>query len=389
MPAPVIDVSAAEDPRDIVHRAVQSLAEGKLVVFPTETVYVVAAGAQNELAVQRLAELRKASSPHPLTMALRSAVEAMDYVPNMTPLGARLARRCWPGPVILEVPDQHPESVVRRLPPAIHKAFCPQGSLRLRVPAHPLIAAVQKLISGPLAISAANMLGEPEATTAQQAAQLVGGEVDLILDDGKSRFGQSSSVVRVDEQGLHLLRGGVITELNLRRLASWMVVLVCTGNTCRSPMAEMLMRKRLAAKLGCSLADLEDHGVGVMSAGVAAGPGGRAAAEAIEIMKEHDLDLSLHETQPLTDRVVRFADLILTMTRGHRDAVISQWPEAADRVKLISNERGDVSDPIGGPTELYRRCAQQMDEYLADWLEQLNIEKLPPTGSLETGPHGN
>lgn len=369
MPAPVIDVSAAEDPRDIVHRAVQSLAEGKLVVFPTETVYVVAAGAQNELAVQRLAELRKASSPHPLTMALRSAVEAMDYVPNMTPLGARLARRCWPGPVILEVPDQHPESVVRRLPPAIHKAFCPHGSLRLRVPAHPLIAAVQKLISGPLAISAANMLGEPEATTAQQAAQLVGGEVDLILDDGKSRFGQSSSVVRVDEQGLHLLRGGVITELNLRRLASWMVVLVCTGNTCRSPMAEALFRDLVKER-----ADYQ-----ISSAGVAAAPGMPASKHTAGILKERGIDLSSFQSRMLDQELLDHATHVFAMSSHHMAAIADEFPDHADKVYLVSEFaaedalRGrDVSDPFGQGRAAYEETLRSLEKMLPSLLAYID-----------------
>ena len=101
-----------------------------------------------------------------------------------------------------------------------------------------------------------------------------------------------------------------------------------------------------------------------MSAGLSAPPGGRAAAEAIQTMQERGLDLGPHESQPLSERLVRFADAIITMTRSHRDAILQHFPEAEPRVHPISHGAGDVADPIGGPLDLYRRCAEQLDAYL-------------------------
>src|SRR5438105_14319783 len=99
----VINVANAEDPRDVVHRAVQALAEGKLVAFPTETVYGLAASALSETAVERLLAVKGRAAGHPLTLAIKSADDALDYVPRLSPLGRRVARRCWPGPLTLVV----------------------------------------------------------------------------------------------------------------------------------------------------------------------------------------------------------------------------------------------------------------------------------------------
>ena len=134
------------------------------------------------------------------------------------------------------------------------------------------------------------------------------------------------------------------------------------------------MKKRIAERLKCPAAELEDRGIVVTSAGISAAPGGRAALEAIETLRERGLDLGQHESQPLSDRVVRFADVIIAMTRGHREAILQQWPEAEDRVHLISQGRGDVPDPIGGPLEQYRRCAEQLDAYVAEWVRKLPLE---------------
>jgi protein-tyrosine phosphatase len=105
--------------------------------------------------------------------------------------------------------------------------------------------------------------------------------------------------------------------------------------------------------------------------------GGQASAEAVETMLARGLDLAKHESQPLSERLVRFADLILTMTRSHRDAILAQWPSVAARTHFVGRDGSDVSDPIGGPPELYGRCADQIDEYLAEWVAEIDTDSIP------------
>lgn len=369
----VIDIRSADDTRDVVHRAVQALVEGKLVAFPTETVYGVAASALNAQAVQRLIDAKHRPAGQPLTLAVQSADAAYDYVPDMCPLGQRLARRCWPGPVTLVVKDRHPDSLLTQLPATVQESVTLEGNLGLRVPAHPTILDVLRMLAGPLVLSSANRSGEPDAVTAEQLVENLGDDVQLVLDDGRSRYAQPSSVVRVDEHGFKLLREGVVSEQALRRLSSYMILFVCTGNTCRSPMAEALCRKLLSAKLDCPIEALEDRGILVVSAGVAAMMGGRAAPEAVQVLAQHGIDISRHETQPLTVQLVRNADVIFTMTRAHREAILNEWPEASERTKLLCRDRSDVADPIGGPYQLYQRCAQEIEAQLLEWINEIKI----------------
>ncbi len=369
----VIDVRSAQDARDVVHRAVQALAEGKLVAFPTETVYGLAASALDERAVLRLLAVKQRASGHALSLAVKSADAAFDYVPGLDPLGRRLARRCWPGPVTLVLPDNHPDSLIRQLPTSVQQSVVPGDMIGLRVPAHRLILDVLRLMPGPLALTSANRSGESDAITADEVVQSLQSDVDLVLDDGRSQFGQPSSVVQVRDNQLKVLRVGVVSESTLQRLASWLVLFVCTGNTCRSPMAEMICRKLIAEKLKCRLEELEDRGVIVMSAGVSAMAGTGATPEAVQVLADRGLDLSSHITQPLNDRLVRHADLILAMTQAHRQAIVARWPDAAERTFLLCGDHVDVADPIGGPRELYRSCADQIEAGIRRVLDEFNL----------------
>jgi protein-tyrosine phosphatase len=371
----VIDLRRTEDARDVVHRAVQALAEGRAVAFPTETDYVVAASARSEAASERLACLSAERPGEPrLSLALKSADEALDWAPRMSPLGQRLSRRCWPGPVTIIVGDDHPESLVHRLPAGVRKLITGSGKLRLRVPGHPMLADCMRMLAGPLVLAEpAHATDSPPVTAAEviQRCETAGATVSLVIDDGRARYAQPASTIEIDDAGFRIVHPGIVSEETLRRLSSLMVLFVCTGNTCRSPMAETLFRELVAERFGCRADEIERHGVVVASAGIAAWGGGKASTGALEAMRERGADLSGHESQPLTENLARQADMIWTMTASHRANILAQFPEVGGRVAMLSPDRHDVIDPIGGTLATYRKCAEQIREHLGRRLDTL------------------
>jgi len=373
MPPMVIDLRRTEDARDVVHRAVQALAEGRAVAFPTETDYVVAASARVPAALEKLLPLAPERGGEPrLALALKSADEALDWAPRITPVGRRIARRCWPGPVIMIVPDDHPESLVRQLPKAVRSGVVEQGRLRLRIPGHPMLADCMRMLAGPVILAEPAPAGTP-AVTADEVTAAAGDTLAIVLDDGRARYAQPASTIELVQDSFRVVRPGIVAEDTLRRLASLMVLFVCTGNTCRSPMAEALFRRLVADRLGCPPEEIERHGVVVASAGLAAWAGGPASPAAVDVVAEAGGDLTAHESQPLTESLVRQADVILTMTASHRAALLAQFPEAGGRVSVLSPDRRDVIDPIGGSLEIYRACGRQIREHLLARLDTLGL----------------
>lgn len=360
----VMDWRIVADPSAVVDRAVATLARGRLVAFPTETVYGIAASVWAPEGVERLAQSKGRPESKLMTLALKGASEALDWVPGLGQAGRRLARRCWPGPVTLVCDGGLEGGLADSLSDAVRRRICPGRALGLRVPDHDAVLMVLERLPGPIVLTSANRSGEPEATTAAAVVDAIGDHLDLVVDDGPSRYGQASTVVRVAGDEWEVLRDGAMPRTMLERLAACMVLFVCTGNTCRSPLAEALFKKRLADRSNCTQDELPRRGYLVLSAGLAAMLGCQAAPEAVVAAREFGADLEKHVSRPATPGLLEQADYVVAMTRAHKQLLADACPQLGTRLRLLSPEGRDVADPIGHEQAVYRECARDISNHL-------------------------
>jgi protein-tyrosine phosphatase len=149
------------------------------------------------------------------------------------------------------------------------------------------------------------------------------------------------------------------------------VLFVCTGNTCRSPLAEALCKRMLADRLGCEPGELEGRGFAVRSAGVMAYPGDPAARPAVEVAAEMRADLAAHRSRPVNPELLAGATDVVAMTAGHVAMLAARFPHLGPPAVLLGGA-DDLPDPIGGDADEYRACARviagNLDRLITGWL---------------------
>ena len=361
----VIKVAGDEDEKVSVaaEEAARALRKGLLVGFATETVYGVAAVATIAETMDRLREL-KSRPARPFSVHLGRPADAGRYVRHMPDAAERLIHKAWPGPVTLLVPTGgHLADPKLRRRAGLYERLCFEDTVGLRCPDERVACEMLRRVWLPVVAPSANRAGEPSPRTAEQVLDSLDGQIDLLIDSGPTRLGLDSTIVRCDADGWSVVREGVFRAAAVERMLKRKVLFVCTGNTCRSPMAAGLARNLVAERLGCRPAELAGKGVEVLSAGVFAGDGLPATDEAVAAAAERGADIAAHRSRKLTRQLIADADMVFCMTDSHVAETVRLAPELSANVRKLE-ARGDLPDPIGGGPAVYRTVAERIERAL-------------------------
>jgi len=352
METEVLKLDSASAFERSVRVAAEALAGGAVVGLVTDTVYGLVADRDNGEALGRLVALKRRPPEKPFTIMLSEAKDLERFDVVVPEAARKFADAFWPGALTLVLAGEGEET------------------LGFRVPAHAAASQVVGRSGVNVAAPSANPHGEAPALSAREVLDYFAGRIECGVDGGRASGGPASTVVAVIGDDWTILREGAISRREVRRALCRHIVFLCTGNTCRSPLAAALFERALADELGVEIEDIEEAGYAVESCGTSALSGALASEHSVETARRHGADLAGHRAQPLSGAIAARAERIYAMTASHADTVRGRFPEFASKVRLLDPD-GDITDPIGGELEEYRRIGERIWTLLTKLAEEM------------------
>lgn len=193
------EIIPADDPKSI-RRALEVLNKGGLVAFPTDTVYGLGALAFDGTAVESIYFAKDRPVEKAIPVLIGDSADLEKVATDVTDLVRRLASRFWPGPLTIIVPKT----------PALPAAVSATETVGVRIPDHPAAQALLRA-TGPMAVTSANISGQPSPSTALEVFEQLNGRMELIMDGGKTPGGVPSTLVDCTRSEIKILREGPIS----------------------------------------------------------------------------------------------------------------------------------------------------------------------------------
>ncbi len=362
MQTKVVKIDIAKPDMAKIKEAASLLDAGSLVAIPTETVYGIACRVRPD-SLTKLNNLKGRSPDKYYTLHIGQKEDVKKYVPTICIKAQKLIDNAWPGPltIVFELDNNNLSKQKNEFPDEVFNELYKDNSIGIRCCENQIASLLLQQTTNPVVAPSANITGRPPAIDAEGVLATFSGQIELVLDAGLCKYKKSSTVVKIGKNGLRILREGVYSRAELETTSQIKFLFVCTGNTCRSPMAKGIFSSSLAEKLRCDVDELDKIGYKVSSAGIMNLAGAAASPEAIKACAAKGIDIKAHRSTQLTQQLVNESDIIFAMGRMHCERVAALNIDAVKKCVLLA-ENTDVPDPIGRPQEVYNSCADIIEK---------------------------
>jgi len=358
-----LKVNPEKPSKKILTKAVKVLEEGGIIIYPTDTLYGFGTLLNSEESIKRVYEIKKREKNKPSSIMVKDFTQAELIAGRMTEIEKRRFELLLPGKITVVVKAKKKVEV---------PGFEDYDKIGFRIPDNDLCQELVNLTTHPISSSSVNLAGKKNLIDMHDIRREFQHKVDLVLDGGAVKSTKGSSVIDISSNPPSLLREGEISKEVLEKMIGtkikstinrkYTITFVCSGNICRSPIAEGILKRKLDI-------DALRGKVEINSAGTLRLPTSVASLKAVEVAADHGVNIENHLSRPVSKTIVDHANMIFCLAENHYDYFRKKYPADKDKIHLLKgfdnsgNFTGlSIDDPIGQNEEFYRRIYTEINE---------------------------
>lgn len=365
-------VDPANPSKEVYSRAAELIESGGLIVYPTDTLYGFGVNINNPVAMNRLIEVKGQQSKKPISMMVRDIPMIESLIGKLNDQEKTAVRRLFPGKITILLP-------VRK---TIKNSYLKQfKKLGFRIPDNLFCHHMMKKLNSPVSTTSVNRTHMPNLTDAAQISKLFEDDVDMIIDGGEIISAAGSSIIDFSFYPPEIIRQGDMTVDEIERRLGYsvstnfsgkfVVTFVCSGNICRSPMAEGILLKAFEKTR-------HRKSVQVNSAATLDLQPRPAHHHAITVCEQYGINLHDHLSQRVSSQVIREANIVICMALNHFQYLRGKYPEFKSKIVLLKQWKNEkkllnpsVADPIGLDKEVFEATAEEIQKEITRILPAL------------------
>ncbi len=347
----------------VLERTAEVIRAGGIVVYPTDTLYGFGVDARNQIAMNRLYDLKGRDDKKPVSLIVKNSNQAETIVGKLNDFEKKIFKILLPGKITLIIKKRTNNDL-----PKLQNF----RKLGFRIPHNKVCKLLSEMSNSPITSTSVNISTKDNLSSMKEIKALFNNKVDIILSAGSLKTSKGSTVIDLVPPVPTIIRVGDVPIADVDRVLGYpvhktykqkfRVTFVCSGNICRSPMAQGILSKNIARSKYKNLIEIGSAGTLLIN-------DSKPTIETLDVSHDAGINLTGHLSRGLNEELIRNSNLVICLALNHLHYIQEKFPEYRSRTILLKQmgiqkqlSNPSIADPIGRPLAYYERIFKQISD---------------------------